>query len=95
MVIKTLLTTLGSSLGSLAVTAKMPPNSEVRAHRSAQVQKLNALARKRGEQQLKDGIHEEAIGQNMLWQDMHKEPKQHPSYKQAPYAKEFDRQMSP
>ena len=55
MIFKTLLTTLCSSLGSLGVKAKMPLTREVRAHRAAQVQKLNALARKCGEQQLKDG----------------------------------------
>ena len=55
MPFKTLLTTLGSSLGSLGVKAKMPLTREVRAHRAAQVQQLNALARKFGEQQLKDG----------------------------------------
>ena len=55
VIFKTLLTTLCSSLGSLGVKAKMPLTREVRAHRAAQVQKLNALARKCGEQQLKDG----------------------------------------
>ena len=61
MIFKTLLTTLCSSLGSLGVKAKMPLDNEVRAHRAAQVQRLSALAKKCGEQQLKDGAAKKVV----------------------------------
>ena len=45
----------------MSVKAEMPLDNEVRTHRAAQVQRLSALARKHGEQQLKDGAAKKAV----------------------------------
>ena len=45
----------------MSVKAEMPFDNEVRTHRAAQVQRLSALARKHGEQQLKDGTAKKVV----------------------------------